>query len=365
MSTSPHHGAARLDEIDGLAGSSSRSADERPSGAAAALLRTRITDLRERLPCGVPTAHSRAGDPRSGEADKAIAYSIGQYFKHEGDAITLDRLATDIDGLASDALAKVDAFRTMVGEGSFKVAFQPIVDLANREPQHYEALVRFDIDAFDVPPYEFITFAEAIGLIHEFDLAMCEKVLQLLEEWQSRGRLTPIAVNLSADSLATPSFASSLQALLSTYAGVRGRLMFEITETVQISDLQSVNDLIQQLRQQGHRVCLDDFGAGSAAFQYLRALEVDVVKIDGGFVRNAYATVKGKNFLKAMAGLLRELGITIIAEMVEDEKHLPMIQDSGITYGQGYLFGRPSLDIDSFGADDGPSPGAPGALTAP
>ena len=73
-----------------------------------------------------------------------------------------------------------------------------------------------------------------------------------------------------------------------------------------------------------------------------------MVKIDGGYVKNACATPEGKRFLMAMAGLLRELGITTIAEMVEDEKHLEVIKDCGFRFGQGYLFGRPSVDIGAF-----------------
>lgn len=95
-------------------------------------------------------------------------------------------------------------------------------------------------------------------------------------------------------------------------------------------------------------VCLDDFGSGAAAFQYLQALEVDVVKIDGGYVKSACATAEGKLFLKAMAGLLQELGIAAIAEMVEDDDHLAVIRDCGIGFAQGYVFGRPSTDIGSF-----------------
>jgi len=129
---------------------------------------------------------------------------------------------------------------------------------------------------------------------------------------------------------------------------VRGQLMFEVTESSKITDLPAVNAFLQRLRRAGHKVCLDDFGSGAAAFQYLRALQVDVVKIDGGYVKNACATPEGKRFLMAMAGLLRELGITTIAEMVEDEKHLEVIKDCGFRFGQGYLFGRPSVDIGAF-----------------
>ena len=107
-----------------------------------------------------------------------------------------------------------------------------------------------------------------------------------------------------------------------------------------------MNVVIQRLRTTGHAVCLDDFGAGAAAFQYLRALEVDVVKIDGMYVREALQSQTGKPFLKAMAGLCRDLGVGVVAEMVEDKSVVSFLLECGIQFGQGILFGEPSLDFD-------------------
>jgi EAL domain-containing protein (putative c-di-GMP-specific phosphodiesterase class I) len=102
------------------------------------------------------------------------------------------------------------------------------------------------------------------------------------------------------------------------------------------------------LRDAGHKVCLDDFGAGASAFQYLRALDVDVVKIDGIYVRDALKMGKGKSFLKAMAGLCNDLGIVTVAEMIENANAVTFLRACGVAYGQGYLFGRPSEDISVF-----------------
>ncbi|MFT5540251.1 MAG: EAL domain-containing protein (putative c-di-GMP-specific phosphodiesterase class I) [Alphaproteobacteria bacterium] len=163
-----------------------------------------------------------------------------------------------------------------------------------------------------------------------------------------------VAVNLSGTSIASKPFVMKLHKLLAQYAGFAGSLIFEITESAKIRDLEKVNATVQSLRRAGHKVCLDDFGAGAAAFQYLRDLEVDVVKIDGAYVKGALKTEKGMAFLRAMAGLCNDLGITTIAEMVEDQQSRQFLRDCGVGYGQGYLFGRPSFDISSFEAP-GPS----------
>ena len=107
-----------------------------------------------------------------------------------------------------------------------------------------------------------------------------------------------------------------------------------------------MNNLIQSLRAASHVVCLDDFGAGAAAFQYLRALEVDVVKIDGVYVREALTKPRGKAFLKAMVGLCRDLDIAVVAEMVEDEKTVTFVRECGVQFAQGHLFGAPVLTTE-------------------
>lgn len=287
-----------------------------------------------------------SGSLSENELARAFIHTIGQYGHRRGANFALADLADNIEVLAREAAFRLDRFRTFVARGGFEVAYQPIVNLATGRIHHFEALVRFNRSKLDVAPYEFITFAEDIGLIHEFDLAMCRKVLDVLAS--EHAPQCGVAVNLSAGSLETPSFASALEVLLEHYAEVRGRLAFEVTETAKINDLTSVNQFIQGLRFAGHTVCLDDFGAGSAAFQYLRALQVDAVKIDGGYVKNAGATSEGARFLKAMAGLLHELDIDTIAEMVEERVHLDVIRECHITYGQGYLFGKPSTDFDHF-----------------
>lgn len=283
------------------------------------------------------------------EVGKALVYTINRFCADMGDGFSVSQLSAGLGELATAAAARVGAYRATVAEGVFDTAFQPIINLDDGSTHHYEVLVRFGRTKLDVSPYEFITFAEQVGLIHEFDLAMCRKVLEFLSARAGVGERYTLAVNLSAASLSAPAFAASLEALLREYEPVRGHLMFEVTESSKITDLPAVNAFLQRLRRAGHEVCLDDFGSGAAAFQYLRALQVDVVKIDGGYVKNACATPEGKRFLMAMAGLLRELGITTIAEMVEDEKHLDVIKDCGFRFGQGYLFGRPSVDIGVFG----------------
>ncbi len=177
---------------------------------------------------------------------------------------------------------------------------------------------------------------------------MARRVLDWLIAQNKRGQHHVVAVNVSGHSIANTGFVAALHDLLRQYKAIRSQLMFEITESARIEDLGEANRFIQGLRQAGHEVCLDDFGAGSAALRYLHALEVDVVKIDGQYVRSALETGRNRAFLKAVTGLCHDLGIATIAEMIEDEPCAQMLRECRVRYGQGYMFGKPAFDVSEF-----------------
>ena len=283
------------------------------------------------------------------QAVQACLYVFDRYVAHNGGEFTIASLSAGLSGLIGNTVDRVQEFRNIVRDARFNMAFQPVVDLASRQIRHFEVLARFD--DFGRPedgPYQAITFAERTGLICDFDLAMCEKVLAWLSEERAAGQDHHVAVNLSGRSIGSPAFVEALHSLLGRHSSLRANLLFEITESARIQDLDAVSNVVRGLRHAGHKVCLDDFGAGASAFHYLRALDVDVVKIDGVYVRDALKTGKGHSFLKAMAGLCNDLGIATVAEMVENANSLAFLRACGIAYGQGYLFGRPSDNIRDF-----------------
>ncbi len=285
-------------------------------------------------------------DEQISEADtaRALIYSINKFSEQPGD-FTVSALNDGYNQMLDETVEKVSEFKAMVQAGTFDVVFQPIVSLDDRKVHHSEALVRFHDSAPGASPFEQITFAEEVGVIGDFDLAMCERVIEKINQANADGYELHIAVNLSGRSLEDKTFLQAFDKLLSQHDGVRSQLMFEVTESAEITDLEATNSFISGLRSKGHHVCLDDFGAGAAAFQYLRALDIDYVKIDGMYVREALVKTNGKSFLKAMATLCSDLGIDTIAEMVEDEEVAQFLIESGVRYGQGNLFGEPMAEI--------------------
>jgi len=272
---------------------------------------------------------------------RALQYAINR-FCDENDDFTMQDLAEGYQDILKDARVRIAALRTAVTAGNFDVVFQPIVEMNTRELHHYEALVRLPGSGANASPEDFINFAEDTGLIVEFDIAMCRRIVERLTKTKDSGQEIHIAVNLSGRSLENDAFIQQLSELVRAHDGVARQLMFEITESVEMRNLEQVNNYIAWLRERGHEVCLDDFGSGAAAFQYLRAVDVDFVKIDGSYVRSALADERDQAFLRSVATLCQDLGIRTIAEMVEDEKIAAFLRRIGVTHGQGYLYGKPS-----------------------
>lgn len=280
---------------------------------------------------------------------RVLIHAINAFDAADIGETSLDDMSRNLGTVARLTVDRIKRFRKAVADGSFLFAFQPIVDAATRRPHHFEALARFSGDPALASGGE-IQFAEELGLISEFDLRMAGKVVEWLRTTNKLGMRYHIALNLSGRSLSSAGFLRDLQALLEGADDVRRQILFELTETGRIGSLSKAAAVVNRLRSLGHKICLDDFGAGAATFHYLRAFDVDIVKIDGALVHEAVHGRKGLAFLTAVVGMCEDLGITTVAEMVEDERTLTVVRDAGVTLAQGHLFGLPSPDVSAYEA---------------
>lgn len=268
------------------------------------------------------------------EAVNALIYTVNQFAR--GEAMTAASLRSTLSATVRD----MAAFKQMVRRGDFHLAYQPIVDLWTGGVHHFECLVRVN-DAKEASPFRVVTFAEDVGLIGQLDSAVLDRAVESLRQGVARHPTVKLAVNVSGRSLSEPDIVKTLCAAVDRIGDVQPRLLFEVTESAEIADLEAANAVLQDWRYRGHAVCLDDFGAGAAAFHYLRALTVDYVKIDGIFVRGLSETPKNVPFLRSIVQLCRDLRIETIAEFVETAEVAALLRVIGVRYGQGYLFGRP------------------------
>ena len=284
-----------------------------------------------------------AGELSETDAARTLLYAINEFSTAKKGEFTLASLADGFRQLVADTASRVRGLRGAIDAKGFSIVFQPIVSLDRREVHHFEVLSRFAKGG----PAEMVNFAEQVGVVAEFDLAVCERAINALYAQPAGGKRAVLAVNISGRSLESEIFASELNVLLRAHADIAPHLMFEITESALITRMHEVQNLVARWRQRGFRVCLDDFGAGSSSFHYLNAFPVDFVKIDGKYVKNALDSPRDRAFLKAMAQLCHDLDTATIAEMIETEPQAALMTELGVGFGQGYLFGKPAPQMSA------------------
>ncbi len=312
----------------------------------------------------IASLQADTGNLTEQDAANALLYTINKFAREHGEAFNISALSESYQEMLEETVEKIKHFRDTVDNDRFQIAFQPIVDIKTSIIHHFECLVRFDDAQVFSNPFHFISFGEQSGVIGEFDLAMLQKILDVLKETAKKGNHPRVAVNISGRSLSSSLVMDAYNKILENYERIRKQVIVEITESFKIENIEIANEFIQQLREKGNSCCLDDFGTGESSFDYLRSLQVDYIKIDGSYVRESVKTVRGRQMLRAMAGLCSSLNVTTIGEMVEDEKAARLLWECGIKFGQGYLFGKPTVDVETLMNCSKPTPFFGGFLNA-
>lgn len=278
-------------------------------------------------------------------ATQALMYVINRFVDSETEKFDIKTLSDGMENRLETTMNRMLALKSVFQNYKFKLVYQPIVQVGDGEIHHYEALSRFKDGE---SPYETVVFAEETGIIHDLDLAVAKKAKDKLTEYQKRGDILPkLAINISGLSLESDSFVDSLLALYEDDSEIRESISLEITETARVGDLDRAERVLQTIRSNGMEISLDDMGAGSSSFQYIRALTVDYIKIDGTYVKEVQTNKKDAAILKSMSRLCQELDIGTIAEMVETKEQLHILKVLGVNYGQGWYFGKPQKDIET------------------
>ena len=230
---------------------------------------------------------------------------------------------------------------------------QPVVPVAGcfDQPDHVEILVRMiDIDGKLVPPGSFIPVAERYGLMCSVDKWVIRHATEWLLEWQFKCAPPKLMINLSGQSVCDESFLPYVLEILDS-GGIRpGSICFEITETAAIANLEKALSFINALKDRGCEFALDDFGSGLSSFSYLKSLPVDYLKIDGAFVSEIVNEPIDYAMVKSINDIGHVMKKQTIAEFVEDQAILKMLEEIGVDYAQGYGIALPQ-PLDVFAAD--------------
>ncbi len=224
--------------------------------------------------------------------------------------------------------------------GRLCFAFQPVVRAQDQETDFYECLIRMRDDTGDlVPAAAFVPAIEQLGLVRLVDRYALELALN---ELQQDGNVK-LAINISGLTVTDRSWLRSLIAVLKGKPELADRLIIEITETAALHDIEESARFVSAVRDLGCRVALDDFGAGFTSFRHLRALAIDIVKIDGSFVRNLIESVDNQLFIRNLLGLANAFNLQTVAECIESADEAAFLVNEGVQLLQGYYFGRPVL----------------------
>lgn len=232
--------------------------------------------------------------------------------------------------------------RDALDENRLVLFSQPVVRLKDRKMVHHEILARIrDDDGKYILPEHFIGLSETLGMVQEIDMRVLEELLSFMRDNGEAGKKVRYFVNVSRVSIADQNWVQRFIHLLKNSGVDPGQLVFEITETAAMSQIDVTLDFIRKLKGMGCRFALDDFGAGFSSFYYLKRFEVDYLKIDGSFIRDLATDQGSRIFVKALNDLARELNKQVIAEGVEKPEITKLLVEMGTQFGQGRLFQEP------------------------
>jgi diguanylate cyclase (GGDEF)-like protein len=246
------------------------------------------------------------------------------------------------------AMQWVSRIESALEENRFCLYAQPIAPLRGEcAGLHFEVLLRLRDEDGDIAlPGAFMPAIERYHLSARVDEWVIENTLRWLGA-RAPGEVSHCAINLSAHTVSDPGMLPRIEALLDAWPVPPGCLCFEITETAAIGHLAQAETFIRRLRARGCQVALDDFGAGMSSFAYLRQLPVDVLKIDGLFVRGVENDVVNQSMLRAIHEVARVMGLRTVAEFAETDATIDWLRELGLDHAQGYAIARPQ-PIDSL-----------------
>jgi EAL domain-containing protein (putative c-di-GMP-specific phosphodiesterase class I)/GGDEF domain-containing protein len=247
-----------------------------------------------------------------------------------------------------DSLEDVDYCRQQVGLANYlrkaienkrlKFAYQPVINRKTGETSHYEALLRLIGDDGKITTAgTLIPIAERMGLISLIDHLVLDMAVKELRESPNLS----LAFNVSNLTTDNGEWMRHFLRLMEETPEIASRTVVEITETAAHRDLRKTAYFVASIQAAGGKVALDDFGSGYTSFRQLKGLSVDMVKIDGSFIRDIVDNPDNQLFVKTLMGFAQGLGAEAVAEFVENGETAKLLMEMGVEYFQGYYFGKP------------------------
>ncbi len=226
-------------------------------------------------------------------------------------------------------------------EDRLRLSFQPIVSCETHEPVVWECLLRLvKPDGKIVEAGMFMPVVEELGLIRQVDRRVLDLAVAVMVDHPD----ARLAINVSGLTSTDQTWLRQVVGLLRAHPQVAERLIVEITETASVEDVEECARFVSTLRALGCRVALDDFGAGYTSFHHLKILAVDMVKIDGSFIRDLPENPGNMIFIRSLLDLAKNFWLDTVAECVETLDQAEMLRKEGVGFLQGWAFGKPQFE---------------------
>ncbi|MEL6361340.1 MAG: EAL domain-containing protein [Pseudomonadota bacterium] len=284
------------------------------------------------LPDEVENANGIMGNAEAAlDQAKRLGRSSWSAFSEKTDIVTMRRRNSHMS----------DVILTALNERRVRLAFQPIVNDLGETPTKFECLIRMRADdGSEVPAPDFIPAAERLGLVHLLDRRVLELAINTLTVCPN----VKMNVNVSMETVKDPVWAEGYLGLLRNYEALARRITVELTETQVIDAIDASIEFVSELKKVGSSFAIDDFGAGYTSFRNLKALDIDILKIDGSFVTGVASSRENQLFVRTLLDLARNFGMQTVAEWVDNEADAMLLKGLGVDYLQGFLIGRPETN---------------------
>lgn len=238
--------------------------------------------------------------------------------------------------------------RKALDQGEFRVYYQPIVSLQTGKISGFEALTRWQHPEGIRSPLDFIPVAEETGLIIPMNRLLLREACKDLQAWQAEFPANPpltMSVNITPKEFAQPDLAYEIGKTLEQLNFDPSCLRLEIVETIAMGDEDKSGEALAQLKAIGVHLSIDDFGTGYSSLSRLRRIPVDTLKIDRAFIMNMDTDAENREIVKTIIMLAHNLGLKVVAEGTETEKHINQLTDLHCEMAQGYFYSRPADNL--------------------
>lgn len=248
------------------------------------------------------------------------------------------------------SISLIEEVTCALAEDRLLLAYQPVVRAnAPDEVAFYECLIRMrDRNGDLIQAKDFIPVTEKMGMVRLFD----RRVLALAFETLHKHPTIRLSINLSPQSVQDSIWLQQFMDLARGNPNVSERLTIEITESSAIYDINKMAMFVDQVREFGCSFALDDFGAGYTSFRHFKQLKLDMVKIDGLFVRGLCDDPDNQLFVQTLVKIAENFGMVTVAEMVDDAQSAELLREYGVDYFQSYYFGKPEINPNWLGQSE-------------